>query len=268
MSGHVEGGYETEATLVICSETTEEVAGQIAAVTSLDGYSLLPAPDEEIRDVSFDTPGRELRARGLALRVRTMDSLMLVTLKGPPQAVGWGAVKRMELEAPWSGDAITRTLDELERRGVALNHRRRVPYDSDPFGVMMGLGLEEVQDRHTRRLVRRILPEGREDAPVLAELDIDHVTYHLPDRHVRHYEVEIEAKVNDGTEVIKAVSGHLQAVFGSGLRSWDHSKLSTGLAISELLGRERPAGLLSNHDAIAPAAYDVVEEFLRPKAGS
>ena len=66
MSDYVEGGYEVEATLVICSETPEEIAGQIAAVTSLGGYSLLPALEEEIRDVSFDTPSRELRARGLA----------------------------------------------------------------------------------------------------------------------------------------------------------------------------------------------------------
>ena len=263
MGSRSESSYETEATLVISSDDPGSVAGDIAGLTSLAGFDLLRAPTEDIRDISFDTPGRELQAHGLALRVRTKNSKLLITLKGPPESTARGVVRRLEIEAPWSQDALDDVLKEMALREILIDPGTAVIARTDPFATMTGLGFGGVQVRETRRLVRNLVRAGGGDRQVVAEMAIDRVTYHLGDRDVRHFEVEIEGKTEEGVDVLERVAGRLLAAYGSSLRTWDHSKLSTGHAISDLLRGGRLARMLGADGGLMPAAYDLVDEHLR-----
>jgi hypothetical protein len=60
-----------------------------------------------------------LAAARVAFRVRELDGQPLLTLKSAPVRTGL-ASERLELEAPWSPEALEAVLEELRRRGVDL----------------------------------------------------------------------------------------------------------------------------------------------------
>jgi len=83
---------EIEATLIICSAEPEVIAREIAGLSSIENYRLLPQDSKEIHDRYFDTVDRTLESRKLALRVRQIGGRSWITLKGPSQASGWDGV--------------------------------------------------------------------------------------------------------------------------------------------------------------------------------
>ncbi len=123
--------------------------------------------------------------------------------------------------------------------------------------------MEVVQRRECQRKVRNIVHAGKESGPVLAELAIDSVVYHFSNHQVHHHEVEIEAKWEDGTTVIKIVIERLGKMCQRALRRWDYGKLATGKAIEKLLSEEALEGLLDSKNNLKPIAYDKVEDYLR-----
>lgn len=255
---------EIEATLIIWSETPQVIAGQIARLTSIENYRLLPQDSKTINDIYFDTPDHALQTQKLALRVREIDGTRWITLKGPSRPVDrWGGVERLEIEAPWSQDALTRVVKELMDKGIEVPQQRQKFDCVYPLDAMSSLGLEVVQRRKCQRKVRNIVHAGEESGPVLAELAIDSVVYHFSDHQVRHYEVEIEAKWDDGSTVIKIVIERLAKMCRRALRRWDYGKLATGKAIEKLLSEEALEGLLDNKNNLKPIAYDKVEDYLR-----
>jgi hypothetical protein len=251
---------EIEAALIIWSKTPQVVARKIASMPSIANYRLLPQDSETIRDLYFDTPDRKLQTQKLALRVREIGATRWIALKGPSQPTDWGGVDRLEIEAPWSQDALTRVVKELTDRGFKM-----LLYDQDfdrthPLVFMASSGLEVVQNRETHRQVRNVV--FRESGPVLAELAIDSVVYHFSDQEICLHEVEIEAKVRDGSTVLKTVIERLTAMYGPVLRRWDHSKLATGMAIEKLLSEGALIGLLDNDGNLTPIAYDKIDDYL------
>ena len=132
-----------------------------------------------------------------------------------------------------------------------------------PLEVMTSLGLEVIQDRETHRQVRNIVFVGEESRSALAELAIDSVVYHFGDQQICHHEVEIEAKVEDGSTALKTVIESLVAMYGSALRRWDHGKLATGKAIEKLLSEGALEGLLDINNNLKPVAYDRVDDYLK-----
>lgn len=252
---------EIEVTFIIWLENARGVARQIADLTRIGNYQLLPQDSKSIHDLYFDSPDRNLRNKKLALRVREIDATRWITLKGPSQPTGWGGVERLEIEAPWSLDALNRVLKELTARRVKLPGQNQELDSIHPLDVMTSLGLKVVQDRKTHRRVRNIVTI--EGGPLLAELAIDSVVYHFRDQEIYHHEVEIEAKVRDGSTVLKAVIGSLGGMYGPVLRRWDHSKLATGMAIERLLSEVGPQGLLDIDNHLKPAAYDKIHDWLK-----
>jgi len=100
---------EIEASLIIWSETPQVVAGQIAGLTSIGNYRLLPQNPEVIHDLYLDTPDGALQAQKLALRIREIGAMRWVTIKGASRPTNWeGGVERLEIEVPWSQDALAR----------------------------------------------------------------------------------------------------------------------------------------------------------------
>jgi len=257
---------EIEAALIICSENPQVVASQIAGLTSIANYRLLPQNSETIHDLYLDRPDRALQTQELALRLREMGVAQWITLKGRSQPTGWGGVERLEIEAPWSQDALTSVVKELmDRRIKMLPQRQDFDY-AHPLNVLMSLGLEVIQDRRSYRVVRNIVPMGEESSPVPAELAIDAVVYHFSGQETRLHEVEIEAKVEDGSAVLNTMIKSLLAMYGQTLRTWDHGKLPTGKAIEKLLREGALEGLLDDNNNLKPMAYYKIDSYL--KSGS
>ncbi len=256
------GCLEIEATLVICSEKPQAVADQIAALTRIGNYPLLPQDPKAIHDLYLDTPDRALQARELAVRIREVGRLHWITLKGPRHPTDWGGVERLEIETLWSEKALTEVLKELMDRGIEVPQRQRHFESDHPLSVMMSLGWEVVQNRRSHRQIRNIVLTGDESGQGLAEMAIDSVLYHFGYRDIGHHEVEIEAKVKDGSAVIKAVIEGLMAMYGSALRAWDHSKQVTGEAIERLLRQGALAGLTDANNNLKPVVYDKIQAYL------
>jgi len=246
---------EIESALVVCSEAPGEVLDAVAALTGIAGLELRPRPDEAIRDRYFDTPDGRLGAREVALRVREVDGRTLLALKGPT-GPGEGGEGRDELEEDWLGRAWETLRSELGR-DVALP---AVAPADDPVEALRLAGLELVQERHTARRVRDVVPPG--GGRRLAELAVDTVDFRVAGQPVRHHEVEVEAKAPEGAAAVPAVVEALAGRFWPALRPWPYGKLPTGKAVEALLAERGPEGLLDDGGALLPAAYDAVAERL------
>ena len=255
---------EIEASLIIWSENPQVVASQIAGLTAIGNYRLLPQDPQIIHDLYLDTPDRALQSQELALRVREIGTTRWVTLKGRSQPTDWeGGVERLEIEALWSKDALTRVVKELVDRGIKTLQQRQDFDDAHPLDVIASLGLEPIQDRESHRQVRNIVSAGEESSSVLAELAIDSVVYHFGGQEICHHEVEIEAKEGGSSAVIKTVVESLVARYGLALRRWGHSKLATGKAIEKMLSEDVLEGLLDIHNNLKPVAYDKINDYLK-----
>jgi inorganic triphosphatase YgiF len=225
---------ELEATLIVLSDRPAAIAYQVADLGSLGSYHLIPQPDQTIHDEYFDTPDRSLASGHFGLRVRECGSDRYVTLKGQTTTPASGPVARFELELPWQRPNLHRIAAELTSRGIVLPGRIRQFDATAPAAVMRDLGLEPIQRRSTLRVRRNVVATEPKDAPVLAELAVDSVRYHLDTREVHLYEVEIEAADPTCHALLVTLSNRLIDQFAPALRTWPFSKLATGSAIAEL----------------------------------
>ncbi len=253
---------EREVTLVIASETPEEVSRQIADLTRIAAYRLVPGETIAIHDIHFDMPERILEANRLALRIREIAGGIRLSFKGPAQQLTAGGVARYEIEEPWSMSALRGILDELEATGVRVPGRFQAIAASSPREVLRLLGFEEIQDRETGRMTRSAV-EGNRDGPVLAEVAIDSVLYHLPGVRVRHHEIELEAKAQDGLAAAQSMAADLLDQFAPALRSWHGSKLAIGRAIERLQYDGVLSQFLGRSGNLIPAVYDRLELDLK-----
>jgi inorganic triphosphatase YgiF len=253
---------EIEAALIIWSENPQAVATQIAVLTSIANYRLLPHASLMIHDVYFDTLDHALQTQELALRVREIGAAHWITLKGQSQPSDWGGVDRLEIEVPWSKDALTRVVQELVDREINILQQRQDFDDAHPLDVMASLGLEPIQDRENHRRVRNIV-KGAESSSVLAELAIDSVVYHFSGQEIWHHEIEIEGKAGGSSVVIKIAVESLVAMYGPALRRWGHGKLATGKAIEKMLSEGALEGLLDINNNLKPVAYDRIDDYLK-----
>jgi hypothetical protein len=244
---------ETEVTLVVVADPPEPVADAVAGLPELEGFTLIHAPDEAIRDRYFDTPDRRLA--GSTLRLRDVNAQRVLTIKGPPQPGARVGVTRVEHEEPWPERAWALLRAEL---GDALGVPAALPA-SDPVRALEALGLVIVQDRSTTRRVRAVLPRSGARAR-LAELAIDAVVYDLDGLAVRHFELEIEAKAEEGEAAIGTIADGLLARFGAGLRPWHIGKLATGEALRRLIAAQGRDSVLTPDGRVRPIAYDAIAD--------
>lgn len=258
---------EIEATLIICSEDPQTIAGLIADLKSIGDYQLLPQETQIIHDLYFDTPDHVMQAQKIALRIREIGTRRWVAIKGHSQMIdGEGGVERLEIEEEWSEGALTKILKELRNRGIKIMPPCQDPGYAHPLDIIIDLGLEIVQDRETHREVRNIT-KNRESNLILAELAVDSVIYHFINQKVRHYEVEIEEKTENGSAVLRMVSQNLVRMFTPVLRKWVYSKLATGKIIEKLLRDGSLKGLLDMDNNLKPAAYTKIEDCLKSSTG-
>lgn len=210
-----------------------------------------------MHDIHLDTPDGQLTARRLALRVRTVAAARQLALKGPSVDIAGGGVARSEREWVWSGETLAIAMEALASAGVRLPPPAAGPAGRGVHDTLRRVGLTLIQDRQTRRTIRDIV--AAEGGPVLAELAIDAVVFHLPGCDVRHHEVEIEAASREGEQAMQSVGRALMARFAPALRHRVGSKLAIGRGIERLYRAGALDALLGSDGALTPAAYDVLE---------
>ena len=254
---------EVEAKLVILSDAPETVADEIARLESLGGYQLRRAGSVTAHDLYFDTPDLQLESRGLALRMRSIQSRQLLTLKGPEVTVG-STVQREELEQDWSREALATIQAELSAWGVGLVVPDPLLAESNPVGVLKGMGLAQMQDRQTTRRRRQIV-RGMPGDESEAELAIDRVMFRFGDRRVRHYEVEIELEASGEVAMIENLILSLRAHWPV-LTVWQHSKYATGKALEALLYHPDTAKEVGDGGDLPPTVYEKVELWLQQRS--
>ena len=252
---------EAESTLVILSEAPGSVAGKIADLTSVKGYRLLPQSPMMIHDLYLGISGSAPGRPGPALRLREVGETYLITMKGPNRPTDWGGIERLEIELPWSSDTLDIVLSKLIDMELQMPEQRP-DFDPDhPLNVMAGLGLRVIQDRETQRQVRDIVPD--DDCIALAEMAIDSVVYHFTGQDIRHYEVEIEAKEEADSTAIKTVIEGLIEIYGPAVRRWNRGKLTTGIAVEEMLSKGILQGLIDSKNNLKSVAYKLIAYYIR-----
>jgi inorganic triphosphatase YgiF len=251
---------EVEGVLVVSAPDPEAVARRLAALETVDRFDLVARPVLRLRDVSLDTADGALGAARVTLRLREQDGRPLLTLKADAVRSGLAA-ERLELEAPWSAEALQAALDELARRGVGVPAAG--PGAGAPLEVLAGLGLHPTQTRDTTRTPRDVLERSRPAAGPVAELVVDDVGYRFPAGAVRLLEVEVEAKGPGGLATVQALLAALAEGFPGELRPWPWGKLATGRAAERLLAAGALEGLLGPAGRLGPAAYDRLAEILQ-----
>ena len=256
-----EGPHEVEGVLLVRAGDQEAAAAKVAGLEAVGRFRLRHRPAHRIRDTYLDTGDGALGAARVAFRVRELDGSPLLTLKADAVRSGL-ATERLELEAPWSAEALGSVLEELRRRGVRLPDPPEGAGAGAPLADLSGLGLRPTQVRETTRTLRDVLERGRPDAGPVAELTVDDVGYQLPTGSARLLEVEVEAKGQGGLETVQALLAALAEGFPEALRPWPYGKLATGRAVEQLLAAGRLEGLLDPAGRIHPSAHDRLAEFL------
>ena len=252
---------EIEATLAICSAKPALVADEIADLTTIGPYRLRPRPELAICDVYLDRADHALRTHGFSIRVRNVDGSQMITLKGRPKKVVGGGRRREEIEMVWSEDALNSIMVRVADGGLRLMPPSDVFEWHDPLAVLSGMGFLAEQTRNTRRRPRDVT--GSEDsATVLAELVVDAVSYQFSLGNVRHHEVEIEVKADDGLTAMHVITNGLLSRWPTTLRVWDHGKRSTGDAVEALMADQGTGGLIANTGDLVPEAYDLLASRL------
>ncbi|MCA1961757.1 MAG: CYTH domain-containing protein [Desulfomonile sp.] len=251
---------ETEITLVVCDDHPERICESIETLPSVAGLRAGNAQVHNMRDVYYDTPGRQLRSAGWGLRIRDIGPGYRLTLKDRTKVTDRGAVERIELEGEWSLAILTAVVDQLAEL-CPMSQVERVFDQASAAATMTHIGFEVIQNRTTLRKVRALTLEPAREAGPDAELVIDRVIYSFQGYELIHHEIEIEAVSPLGAELIPPVQDNLASRFGPSLRLWLHSKLATGWALEKLLAEGHLEKFVRN-GLLAPAAYDVIEERL------
>lgn len=253
---------EVEVKLIVRSDRPREVVERIAGLDSLAGYWLMERGELRLRDVYLDTADGALVRGRAALRLRYEGARVLVTLKAQPGETTRGLTDRLEVELPWSAEALRRMAEELAELGIRLPGPTGDVDAGDPVAALEGMGLRVVQDRVTRRRVRDVVPLGESGARALAELVVDSVEYGVEGRRAWHHEVEVEGAPGGVPELLEELAGALLARFPDALRPWPHSKQATGKAVEALLEGGGHEGLLGPESDLAPAAYERIDRYL------
>jgi inorganic triphosphatase YgiF len=252
---------EREATLLICSDRPEIVYQEIASLTTIGEYKLIPGEPQLLQDHYFDTSDGKLSARKWGLRLRRIGTDLWITLKGPSKQTEWGGRERVETEALWSKTSVAEVEAQLSRQGVYVDFCARDLEHADPMEIMTRAGLVVIQRRNTRRAASAVI--SGTDGVIQAELAADSVAYFFPETEILHYEVEIESKGPNGPTAAVAIAEYLLAEYSPELKRWRHDKLATGWAIKELLAGGSLEGLLDVNNRVKSAAYDRIDEYLR-----
>ncbi len=194
-------------------------AGILASLRSLRecaGFTLGRPRRERVQDVYFDTSARHLLTAGYALRLRTSNSGITLTLKGLGRLQG-AVHHREEIEQP-----LVESLPPAEWPDGPV--RERVQALCSDLGALQPLC--EIRQMRTQRQVR----SGRR--PV-ALWSLDHVVLAAARKRLRTWELEIELLPTGQESELLALINALRERFP--LQPEARSKFERALALAQLL---------------------------------
>lgn len=224
---------ELETTLLVYLDHGETVMKDLAARKAIGSYDIVESVTVLMHDQYFDTENRSLSKNNVALRIRKTGRQCLVCIKGKEHIHEWGGIERLEIEHPWSLEALEKIIPHLGESWRKPDNK--VFCMDDPDKTISLMGLKCIQDRQTNRIILGISHRHDSSERICAEMALDKVTYTNAGASFLHYEIEIEAKASDGDNHLKTLVDLLKREFPGRLKRWNHNKLITGFAIEELL---------------------------------
>lgn len=250
---------EVELTFRVTSPDPEGVFRDIASKHSMDVFRLAPRGSEVIRDTYLDTPGFDLGEKGYALRVRAKNGAVMLTLKGNEKECDGGGVSRLEIEGPWSVQALRQVARE-----IGSGRMETETFDqSEPLKSLEAMGFVVIQDRKTARIPIDVF--FRDEETRFGEIALDRVRYETAGKGYIHYEIEIEAKGDVRQGPLSEWVRSLHEAFPGVLESWECNKLVTGLALEDLLRRGELPVARDEDSPLPPSWYDTIEAWIRKK---
>jgi inorganic triphosphatase YgiF len=250
---------ESELTLLVSCDDPDEMLSKIGNIDSVDNYIFAPADSLMIRDYYFDTPAGELSENRNVLRMRRQSEQVRITFKGPSRESKNGILERTEIEVPWSREALAELSGVPETRKLFISLFQEINAQPDALETFINAGLIIVQERETKRIIKRI--RRLKTKHIVAELALDRVIYRVDDRALRHAEIEIEAKREESAPVVQRIAEYLVGLYPDELRKWAHTKFATGRAIQALLSKDSFENTLAT-DLLTNASYALIEEYL------
>jgi hypothetical protein len=261
------GPWEAEVKLVIASDEPGAIANELAGMSHLPGFDLLPGEKLLLKDTYYDSADRALSSKGWALRVRRSGGSILVALKGPTSDESSGVPVRIERESSWAPTLAPELESSLEQLGVGPTaHRDRDP--SEPEQFLESLDLHVLTRRETKRLAKAVVPTSGKRAKAAASLVIDEVSDILEDGAVLHHEVEIEATERRNAPAVASIVAELNSGFGASLRPFPYSKLAIGLALQALRDRGELSTVVDEGRSLTAEGLSIIERELSRSAVS
>jgi inorganic triphosphatase YgiF len=252
--------FESEIALIIKNDS-DHFRKKLASLRKILEYDLQPKPVRIIFDTYYDTPENTLRQRKTSLRTRKIGGALLVSTKSDVRRIAGNIIRRRETELPWSYSSvrlIARTL-KLKTPLIPISQFRRIPVTK----ALASMGLEIIQERRTRREARNVVRRDTTPALILAEMEIDRVTYTFKNTKLGFSEVEVEAKSVKGLATVQDIANALVSKYHPNLRQWFHGKFVTGLAIQRLLDTKEFHRYILNEGFLRPEAFELIDRTVK-----
>jgi inorganic triphosphatase YgiF len=225
---------EVEAALLFSSNNMKVVLEKIQHLILNRSYMVVREGTEKIHDLYYDTSDRKLGSQKIQLRVRILhEKHHKVTLK-VVKTTRKNYSDRIEIERNWSIRAFRDILSNLNKMNIKFQGAEGY-YDNDPKVTFSNLGLLMIQNRKTKR--ESLSAVNKTSGQIELEFDIDMTSILLGGNHeFRFSELEIESKKSSNKKNLKKIV--IEILKFPEFMSWPHSKLETGIAITNLFNNK------------------------------
>ncbi len=253
---------ELEAKFVVISERPQEIIDKLLHIKAISGYDLSPKKNFEIRDIYFDDDFQRLKKSQLALRIRMSEGRIYITLKGKPKLSSWGAIERLEVELPWSPNALNKIFKILNEKNIPLERSADNFSNEYPILTLERCGLQVVQDRQSYRRAFNVSSSVNKSQH-LVELVVDTVKFNLGNQVILHHEIELETLAPAGNAILQELVHTLCKRFYPENLIWKYSKLEIGIAIELLYKNKKLQKYIKGDGNLFPDGYKEIEEQIK-----
>lgn len=253
---------EIELRLVIVGEGQQKIADEIASLDRCEKYIFTDAGIQRINDIYFDTEGGALAGQNFGIRIRVQDESVFVTIKGKPELLENGSVRRMELEQKWGLSALKMVQQFFWERKIDIEIQSDGWQNKNPKEFFEQAGLRVIHERYNQRSLKNVLDDEKTTTR-LVEMAIDEMKFPLRDRELKLFEIELEQKSADGNEAIEKIKDCLLGKFGGKLLLWKYSKLATGIALQRLIGEDEFRKTIDRKGHLTGRSYQMIEVYFQ-----
>ncbi len=254
------GQLEIEAKFIICATDVEEIFEKIAGLKQIGSLGFSAPHPHDIFDYYVDSSKNDLIKAGFALRIREIDNTLLVTLKGQSKIAEDGSIQRLEIENNWDEKGWFEIADYLNQHVESFRIDSAFDQSLNPLQFLKSRGLGEIQRRKNWRQVKNIYPVDNPQQ-IIAEFALDTTLFSVQGALIKQFEIEVEIKSERAVNIVRLLSGWFKDHFGSKIRTWQHNKLATGLAIEYLWDFQEFRTSLDDEQCLLPESYQMIENY-------